>query len=120
MSAPLYQLKAAFFKALGHPIRIRILELLVEGPRSVSELNEAVGIESSHLSQQLGVLKRAGLVDSAKSGSNVTYFLLHQEVSELLAIARRILTEVLTDSARLLADLAEPTTSAYGPSGAQS
>ncbi len=105
MSTPLYQLKAEFFKTLGHPVRIRILELLTDGPRSVSELNESVGIEASHLSQQLGVLKRSGLIDSTKSGSSVTYSLLHPEVAELLAVARRILTEVLTDSAKLLEDL---------------
>ena len=105
MSTPLYQLKAEFFKTLGHPVRIRILELLTDRPRSVSELNESVGIEASHLSQQLGVLKRSGLIDSTKSGSSVTYSLLHPEVPELLAVARRILTEVLTDSAKLLEDL---------------
>lgn len=107
VTTPLYQLKAEFFKTLGHPVRIRVLELLVEGPRTVSDLNELVGIEASHLSQQLGLLKRSGLIDSTKSGSSVTYFLLHGEVSELLLVARRILTEVLTDSAKLLADLNE-------------
>ena len=105
MAMPLYQLKAEFFKTLGHPARIRVLELLAGGAKLVSELNEGVGIEASHLSQQLAVLKRAGLIDSTKSGSTVTYVLLHPEVVELLAVARRILTEVLNDSAKLLEDL---------------
>ncbi len=105
MTTPLYQLKAEFFKTLGHPVRIRILELLSERSRPVSELNEQVAIEASHLSQQLAVLKRSGLIDSTKSGSSVTYSLLHPEVTELLAVARRILTEVLSDSAKLLEDL---------------
>ncbi len=105
MTLPLYQLKADFFKTLGHPARIRVLELLTDGPKLVSELNESTGLEASHLSQQLTVLKRAGLIDSTKLGATVTYSLLHPEISELLAVARRILTEVLTDSAKLLADL---------------
>ncbi|WP_197286001.1 helix-turn-helix transcriptional regulator, partial [Mycobacterium sp. UM_11] len=61
VAEPLYQLKAEFFKTLGHPARIRILELLVTGEKSVAELLPEVGLEASNLSQQLGVLRRAGV-----------------------------------------------------------
>ena len=64
MTEPLYKVKAEFFKTLGHPARIRILELLVAGDKSVAELLPEVGLESSNLSQQLGVLRRAGVVDA--------------------------------------------------------
>jgi DNA-binding MarR family transcriptional regulator len=53
---------------LANPARIRILEVLSEGERSVGELQPLVGIEASHLSQQLGVLRRAGLVAGARKG----------------------------------------------------
>jgi DNA-binding transcriptional ArsR family regulator len=53
MSTPLYKLKAEFFKTLGHPARIRILELLAVGELSVSELQAEVGLEGSHMSQSL-------------------------------------------------------------------
>src|SRR3954467_2127460 len=84
MSAPLYKLKAEFFKTLGHPARIRILELLAGGERSVGDLLPEVGLESSHLSQQLGVLRRAGVVAARKRGSSVIYSIATPDITELL------------------------------------
>lgn len=105
MSTPLYQLKAEFFKTLGHPARIRILELLSEREHSVAEMLPEVGIEPAHLSQQLSVLRRANLVTSRKEGSSVHYSLTSPYVAELLEVARRILTGVLSGQAELLDDL---------------
>lgn len=105
VSRPLYQLKAEFFKTLGHPARIRVLELLSEREYAVSEMLPEVGIESAHLSQQLAVLRRANLVVSRKEGSTVFYSLTSPHVAELLAVARRILTGVLSEQAELLEDL---------------
>lgn len=105
MSRPLYQAKAEFFKTLGHPARIRVLELLAEREHAVSELLPQVGIEPSHLSQQLAVLRRANLVVTRRDGSAVYYSLVSPQVAELLAVARRILTEVLASQAELLGDL---------------
>lgn len=108
MSAPLYQLKAEFFRTLGHPARIRVLELLSEREHAVSELLADVGVEPANLSQHLAVLRRAGLVTSRKEGAAVHYALTSPHVAELLAVARRILTEVLTGQAELLAGLQAP------------
>ena len=105
MSRPLYQAKAEFFKTLGHPARIRVLELLSEREHSVGEMLPEVGVEATSLSQQLAVLRRAGLVVSRKEGSTVYYSLTSPQVAELLRVARRILTEVLAGRAELLADL---------------
>ncbi|MEK0099503.1 metalloregulator ArsR/SmtB family transcription factor [Streptomyces sp. A475] len=105
MSTPLYQLKAEFFKTLGHPARIRVLELLSEREHAVAEMLPEVGIEPAHLSQQLAVLRRANLVATRKEGSNVYYRLTSPQVAELLRVARTILTGVLTNQAELLADL---------------
>lgn len=105
MSTPLYQVKAEFFKTLGHPARIRVLELLSIREHAVSELLPEVGIEAAHLSQQLAVLRRANLVVTRRDGSAVYYSLVSPQVAELLAVARRILTEVLTTQAELLGDL---------------
>ncbi|MBB1243307.1 helix-turn-helix transcriptional regulator, partial [Streptomyces durbertensis] len=91
MSAPLYQLKAEFFKTLGHPARIRVLELLSEREHAVAEMLPEVGIEPAHLSQQLAVLRRANLVATRKEGSNVYYSLTSPQVAELLRVARGIL-----------------------------
>ena len=105
MSAPLYQLKADFFKTLGHPARIRILELLSQREHAVAEMLPQVGIEPAHLSQQLAVLRRANLVTSRKQGSAVYYSLTSPQVAELLAVARQILTGVLSGQAEMLQDL---------------
>ncbi|WP_327318753.1 ArsR/SmtB family transcription factor [Streptomyces sp. NBC_01235] len=105
MSAPLYQLKAEFFKTLGHPVRIRVLELLSVREHAVSEMLPEVGVEPAHLSQQLAVLRRANLVVTRKEGSTVYYSLTSPHVAQLLRVARTILSGVLTGQAELLADL---------------
>jgi DNA-binding transcriptional ArsR family regulator len=105
MSQPLYQAKAEFFRALGHPARIRVLELLAEREHAVAELLPRVGIEPAHLSQQLALLRRMNLVASRREGATVYYSLVSPRVAELLAVARRILTEVLASQQGLLDDL---------------
>ena len=104
-SQPLYKLKGDFFKTLGHPARIRILELLSEGDRSVGELLPEIGIESSNLSQQLGVLRRAGVVEARKDGNTVIYTIASPDIAELLAVARKVLTRMLSDRVAVLEDL---------------
>ncbi len=111
MAVPLYQAKAEFFRMLGHPVRIRVLELLGEGPQPVRSLLADIGIEPSSLSQQLAVLRRAGIVTSSREGTNVTYELAGPDVADLMRAARRILTEMLTGQAELLDELREPHTS---------
>ncbi|MDW8807761.1 metalloregulator ArsR/SmtB family transcription factor [Streptomyces scabiei] len=105
MSTPLYQLKAEFFKTLGHPARIRVLELLSEREHAVAEMLPEVGIEPAHLSQQLAVLRRANLVTTRKERSTVYYSLTSPQIAELLRVARSILSGVLAGQAELLADL---------------
>lgn len=98
-------MKAELFKALAHPARVRALEILADGEHTVGELQPLVGIESSHLSQQLGVLRRAGLVSTRKQGSSVIYTLKDPLVAELLATAKQLLLASLTETRDLLADL---------------
>lgn len=105
MSEPIYKLKAEFFKTLGHPARIRILELLAEGEHSVGELMPKLGLEPSHLSQQLAVLRRAGVVAARKQGNNAIYSMASEDMAELLLLARKVLTGLLTDQMGLLKDL---------------
>jgi DNA-binding transcriptional ArsR family regulator len=108
VSQPLYQLKAEFFKTLGHPVRIRVLELLSIREHAVSELLGEIEIEPANLSQQLAVLRRAGLVTTRREGSAVYYTLASPQVSELLAVARSILTGVLSGQLELLDEMRTP------------
>ena len=105
MTTPLYKVKAELFKSLGHPARIRVLELLVEQNRSVGELQAQVGLEASHMSQQLAVLRRAGVVVARKQGNSVIYSLASPRVAEMLAAARQVLSELLSDQVSVLKDL---------------
>ena len=105
MVIALHKAKAELFRTLGHPVRVRALELLLEGPRPVHEMLEIIGIESSSLSHQLSVLKRAGIVTTESDGASVIYTLATPEVADLMKDARMILTTVLTEQEGLLADL---------------
>lgn len=105
MTTPLHQMKAEFFKTLSHPVRIRILELLTENEHSVGELLQAIDVEASNLSQQLAVLRRAGLVATRKEGSTVHYALVSSRIADLMAVARSILTSVLSEQQDLLETL---------------
>ena len=105
MTTPLHQMKAEFFKTLSHPLRIRVLELLSEREHSVGELLRAIDIEASNLSQQLAVLRRAGLVATRKEGSAVYYSLVSTQIADLMGVARSILTSVLSEQVELLSTL---------------
>jgi DNA-binding transcriptional ArsR family regulator len=107
---PLYEVKAGLFRGLSHPLRIRVLELLSDGgEHSVAELQDRTGLEASHLSQHLAVLRRHRLVESERRASHVYYRIAYPEVAELLYVARRLLVEIVgTDGARLRAARALP------------
>jgi len=102
---PLYQAKAELFRTLGHPARIRVLELLSERDHAVHELLEKIMIEPSNLSQQLAVLRRAGLVAQRREGGSVVYSVSVPDVRDLLAAARGILRSILSDQDSLRAEL---------------
>ncbi len=96
---PLYEIKANLFKGLAHPHRIRVLEILTDGDEvAVSEMIAETGLEASHLSQHLSVLRRYGLVISERRASVVYYRLAFAQVADLLHIARELLTELLERS----------------------
>jgi DNA-binding transcriptional ArsR family regulator len=98
----LRQFKADFFKALAHPVRIAILELLRDGPRSVGELQELTGSAGSSISQQLAVLRGRGIVAAERAGTTVNYHVADAELFALLDAARQIFYAHLSDNAELL------------------
>ncbi len=109
MSRPVYERKAEFFKTLGHPARIRILEVLIDGPAHVADIAAAVGVTGSTLSQHLAILRRSDVLSSERHGSMVIYQVVDPRVFSLLEIGRQMLTTSLEGSQELLADLEEMT-----------
>lgn len=97
--------KAGFFRALAHPVRIRILELLVKGDRSVQELQEALGLEQPVVSQQLSVLRSSNIVSGRKEGVSVRYGIRDPLIGTLLDTARQIFNNQLVGTRDLLRQL---------------
>jgi len=97
--------KAQFFRALAHPARIRMLEILVRGRRTVQELQEELGLDQPIVSQQLAVLRNQGIVSAQKEGLSVRYALRDPLVTSLLDVARRIFDNRLDNSTGLLREL---------------
>lgn len=102
---PIYQLKAEFFRLLGHPVRVRVLELLRDGELTVGELQAALELDSGGTSQHLTAMRRQGILESRKAGTNVHYRVKDPRTFQLLAVAREILTSQLQESHALLGNL---------------
>jgi DNA-binding transcriptional ArsR family regulator len=106
-ASPLYIAKAEFFRTLGHPARVRILELLRDGERSVGALQHELELDSGGTSQQLAALRRIGLVERRKVGTSVLYRVSDEAVFELLELARGILGRSAQARRELLEELAD-------------
>ena len=104
---PVYVIKARLFRVLGHPVRIRILELLTEGERTVGDLQAELQLDSGGTSQHLSALRQHGVLESRRAGTSVYYRLRDPRVSQLLAVAKQLLTSALLDSHALLGELEE-------------
>jgi len=98
--------KAEFFKALGHPMRIVLLESLRTGEKSVNELQTALGIDQSSVSRQLAVLRTRNIVEDRKEGTTVFYRVRDPAIFQLLDIAREIFNNHLIDTHAMLQQLA--------------
>jgi DNA-binding transcriptional ArsR family regulator len=104
-SGPVHEMKANLFRVLGHPARVRILELLREGERSVGSLQAELGLDSGGTSQHLSALRRIGLVESRREGTSVFYRVDDEHVFELLAAGRAIITRQLAEQQSILSEL---------------
>jgi DNA-binding transcriptional ArsR family regulator len=105
MYSDLQVFKAEFFRALAHPIRIRILEVLVGGERSVQELQQTLGLDQPLVSQQLAVLRAKNIVLTRKLGTTVRYALRDPLVKDLLTTAREIFNRQLAGTQSMLKEL---------------
>lgn len=97
--------KADFFRALAHPIRIKILETLGTGERTVQELQQLLGLEQPIVSQHLATLRAKNIVTPRKVGTMVQYALSDPLLSKLLAVAREIFNNRLVDTQTMLREL---------------
>jgi ArsR family transcriptional regulator len=108
-SRPLYEVKANLFKGLAHPLRVRVLEVLTaagDDETPVAALLDATGLEASHLSQHLAVLRNYRLVTAERRGNKVLYRLAYPQVADLLRVARVLLGEILQATERQIVEQA--------------
>ena len=102
---PVHEIKATLFRVLGHPARVRILELLREGERSVGALQAELGLDSGGTSQHLAALRRIGLVTARCEGTSVYYAVEDERVFDLLSAGRDLITRRLASEQSLLREL---------------
>ena len=107
MGGEMQQFKADFFKVLSHPLRIRILEILSEGEKSVNEIQSILNKEGSAVSQQLSLLRAKNIVVGTKDGKRVLYTLRDPMIMNLLEVAREIFNNHLIDTISMLEELDE-------------
>jgi DNA-binding transcriptional ArsR family regulator len=105
-SPPIYGLEAELFRALGHPARIRLLQLLRVGEHTVGALRAALGLDSSSTSQQLAALRKQGLVEGRREGTSIYYRVKDRRTLELLELAKDIIAANLEEGQALLDGLA--------------
>jgi DNA-binding transcriptional ArsR family regulator len=105
METALQRFKADFFRALAHPARIRVLEILVAGERTVQQLQAGLGLDQSSVSQHLAVLRKQNIVAARKTGTTVRYTLRDPLIGQLLATAREIFDRQLVGTQVLLREL---------------
>lgn len=104
---PVYEVKAGLFRVLGHPTRVRMVELLRDGEKSVGALQAELGLESGATSQHLAALRRVGLVESRREGTSVFYRASDRKVFDLLEAGRLLVTRRLEEQQSMLRDLEE-------------
>lgn len=104
---PIYQVKAEFFRTLGHPARVRVLELLKGGEMTVGELQAELGIDSSGASQHLSAMRRQGILEARKQGTSVYYSVRDPRVFQILESARQVIGSHLEEANALLGELGE-------------
>lgn len=104
-ATPVHVAKANLFRTLGHPARVRILELLRDGEHSVGALQDALGLDSGGTSQHLAALRRIGLVESRREGTSVFYSVADQEVFRLLKAGRALVVNAAEEQRALLEEI---------------
>ena len=101
------QVKAEFFRTLGHPLRVRVIGLLRDGEMTVGQLQAELGIDSSGASQHLAAMRRAGILEARKEGTSVHYSVRDPRIFQMMESARQVIGSHLEEANALLGELGE-------------
>ncbi|MEX2105913.1 MAG: metalloregulator ArsR/SmtB family transcription factor [Solirubrobacterales bacterium] len=105
---PIHRIKAEFFRTLGHPARVGVLELLKDGEMTVGDLQAELGIDSSGASQHLSAMRRQGILEARKEGTSVFYRVRDPRIFQMLESARQVIGSHLEEANALLGELGGP------------
>ena len=97
------KIKADVFKAMGHPIRLGIIEMLADGERCVCEIVDYVGTDISNVSKHLSILKQRGLVADRKEGLKVFYSLTMPCAIDFTGCVERVVLSRLEEQRAVMA-----------------
>lgn len=105
MQETLRNYKASIFRALSHPTRIAILELLRDRELSARIIQEKLGLEQANLSQHLAILRSHQIVVNRKEGNQVFYSIRNRMLVEVLDIMRVYFQASLADAVQMLGEV---------------
>lgn len=105
MEDMVYKVKADFLRALSHPIRLKVIEVLKHGEKSVSTLVKQLGVEQSSLSRHLLALRDAGILKSRQERTTVYYGIRDHDIFQVLRPIAMMLRKKFKESERVLATL---------------
>lgn len=88
-----YERQAGLFKVLTHPARLAILEILRDGEHCVCHMEAHLGLRQAYISQQLIVLREAGIIQDRRDGWNIYYRVVRPEIFQLVDAASQMLDE---------------------------
>jgi DNA-binding transcriptional ArsR family regulator len=92
-----YQKQAQLFRALSHPVRLRILDILSRQEACVCHLTAILGKRQPYVSQQLATLRDAGLVTDRREGTLIYYSLADEHLAELLAEGKAVVHDLVEE-----------------------
>lgn len=107
MNQIVHRFKAEFFKALAHPARLVILEQLRLGEKTVNELQTAIGLDQSNVSQHLAILRNRNIVEARRVGTTAFYRVRDPLLFELLDLGRAIFNNQLISSQQMLYEISQ-------------
>lgn len=102
MEEKILKLEAEIFRALAHPVRLKIVEYLKDREKCVCEIFPYLKMEQSHVSKHLAILRKAGIVDIRREGKNIFYKLKNQQVIELFNCVKNVLRKEIKEKQKLL------------------
>ena len=105
MEERMYEMHAEVCKSMANPTRLKIMNLLREGEKSVEELRKRLKLPKANLSQHLSILRQRRIVSTRRAGLNIYYKVANQKMIKACDILREVLFEQLQEGEMLVREI---------------